>query len=301
LKALKYRVVLILLLTGLAASARAADAPYVQTPWNVVETMFSMAGVGPNDYLMDLGSGDGRIVITAAKKLGVRGFGVELDPNLVRTARREAERQGVSDRVVFEAEDLFFIDLSKATVITIYMGESVNLRLRPSLFKLKPGTRIVSHDFDMAQWQPDEKQTVAVPNKPYGAPRSDVFLWVVPADVSGRWRWQATLGAASVDYDAAFDQTFQMVSGAVQAAGRNAQLRDARVRGETVNFTVLTERDGRSVRQQFSGRVAGDVIEGRVIADGVETPWRATRSARGRLNIDAAVDAEMKQHLAIAF
>jgi hypothetical protein len=270
-------------------SASAADAPYVQTPWNVVEAMFKMGSVGPNDFLIDLGSGDGRIVIAAAAKHGARGFGVELDPNLVNTARREAERQGLKDRVTFLADDLFFVDLSKATVITVYMGEGVNLRLRPSLFKLKPGTRVLSHDFDMAQWQPDEKLTVPVPNKPYGAPRSDVFLWVIPADASGRWQWQAASSATAVEHSVVFEQMFQMLSGSAGTAARSAPVQNARVRGDTVSFAALIERDGRAVRHEFSGRLQGDVIEGRVTVEGVQTPWRATRTARGKMTIESPV------------
>jgi hypothetical protein len=281
----RYLIVFIVFFT-LTSVARAADAPYVPTPWNVVDALFKLGGVGANDYLVDLGSGDGRIVIAAAKKLGARGMGVELDANLARNARREAEQQGVGERVAFVVEDLFFADLSKATVVTVYMSESVNLRLRPSLFKLKPGTRILSHDFDMAQWQPDDKLTVAVPNKPYGAPKSDIFLWVVPADASGRWRLQ--VGAANIEYDAVFEQTFQMLSGAVNANGRNVPAQNARVRGEMVSFTAMLDRDGRALRHEFSGRLAGDVIDGQVRADGVSSAWRAMRSARGKMEITAA-------------
>lgn len=269
--------------------AHAADVPYVQTPWNVVDAMFKMSGVGPNDFLIDLGSGDGRIVIAAAAKHGARGFGVELDPNLVSTARREAERQGVKDRVTFLADDLFFVDLSKATVITMYMSEGVNLRLRPSLFKLKPGTRVLSHDFDMAQWQPDEKLTVPVPNKPYGAPKSDIFLWVIPVDASGRWQWQSGAGGVSVEHNATFEQMFQMLSGNAGTAGRAARVQNARVHGDTVSFAVTIERDGRALRHEFSGRLQGDTIEGRVTVEGVQSPWRATRTARGKMTIESPV------------
>jgi hypothetical protein len=225
-------------------------------------------------------------VIAAAKKHGARGLGVDLDDNLVRTARQNAEREGVKDRAEFYTRNLFDTDLSRATVISMYLFNSVNLRLRPSLFKLKPGTRLVSHDFDMAKWMPDEKLTIDVPGKSYGPPSSEIFMWVVPADASGQWRWQLPVGGVNLDYDAAFEQTFQMMSGSVQAGGRGTPLHDARVRGETVSFTVLIERDGRAVRQTFSGRIAGDTIEGRVTMDGVQTPWRATRGSRGRMIID---------------
>lgn len=277
-------VFIVFFLTMLAA--RAADAPYVPTPWSVVDAMLKIGNVGASDYLIDLGSGDGRIVIAAAKQRSVRGYGVELDPNLVRTARREAERQGVADRVTFEAENLFNIDISKASVITMYIGESVNMRLRPALLKLKPGTRIVSHDFDLGNWRADEKITVPVPEKPYGPPRSDIFLWVVPADASGRWRWQ--MPEAAAPFDAEFNQTFQLLSGTVNAAGRGVTLQDARMRGEQVSFALMLERGGRVLRHEFSGRVAGDTIEGQMRADGTQTPWRATRLARGRIHTDTA-------------
>lgn len=293
------------------ACARAADVPYVSTPWNVVEAMLKIAAVGPNDFLIDLGSGDGRIVITAAKKLGARGFGVDLDDNLVRTAQRNAASEGVKDRAEFYTRNLFDTDMSKATVISMYLFNSVNLRLRPSLFKLKPGTRLVSHDFDMAKWTPDDRLTIDVPGKSYGSPHSEIFLWIVPADASGRWRWQLPVAAAGGangakwDYDAAFEQTFQMISGEVQAGGRGAQLRDARVRGETVSFAVLAERDGRTVRQEFSGRIegngGGDVIAGHVVIEGVKTPWRATRSSRGRMIIDASLDSPDRTTVAATF
>lgn len=290
------------------ASARAADVPYVPTPWNVVDAMLKIAAVGPNDFLIDLGSGDGRIVITAAKKLGARGFGVDLDDNLVRAARRNADSEGVKNRAEFYARNLFDTDMSQATVISMYLFNSVNLRLRPSLFKLKPGTRIVSHEFEMGKWTPDDRLTIDVPGKSYGPPHSDVFLWIVPADASGRWRWQLPAAGATGmkwDYDAVFEQTFQMISGAVQAGGRGAQLRDARVRGETVSFAVLAERDGRTVRQEFSGHIdgngGGDVIAGHVLIEGVKTPWRATRSSRGRMIIDASIDSLDRTTVAATF
>lgn len=252
----------------------------------VVDTMLKLGAVSGKDYLIDLGSGDGRIVIAAAKKFGTHGFGVDLDDTLVRTANRHAEREGVKDRVTFHTRNVFDTDLGKATVITMYMSEAVNLRARPLLFKLKPGTRIVSHDFDMAKWAPDQQLTVPVPGKPYGPPKSDIFLWIVPADASGRWRWQMPAGSGNISVDAQFEQTFQMIAGTAQVGGRPVLVRDARVRGETVGFTMMIERDGRAVRHDFSGRLDGDTLVGEVVVDGAKTPWRATRSGRGRMITD---------------
>ncbi len=293
---MRYLSVFIIFFMFQAKPLRAADAPYVPTPWNVVDALFKLGGVTASDFLIDLGSGDGRIVIAAATKLGARGMGVDLDDNLVRMARREAARQGVGERVSFAAEDLFFVDLSRASVITLYMSESVNLRLRPALFKLKPGTRILSHDFDMAQWTPDGQVTVPVPDKPYGAPKSEIFLWVIPADASGRWRWQHAAGAGNVAYDAVFDQSFQRLSGTVSTGGRASAARDARVRGEEISFSAVLERDGRAMPHAFSGRIAGDAIEGRVTADGVQAPWRAVRVARGTMKLEATLPRRMAQH-----
>jgi hypothetical protein len=275
------------------ASAQFSDVPYVPTSWNVVEAMLTLAKVGPDDYLIDLGSGDGRIVISAAKKHGARGLGVDIDGALVSGAQREAQRQGVGDKVAFVAGNLFDTDISKATVVTMYLFPQVNMRLRPRLLKeLKPGSRIVSHEFDMGNWQPDAKLTVAVPDKPYGAPSSDVFLWVVPADASGKWRWRLAVAGAAGDYELGLEQTFQMLQGEPRVAGKRARFAEGRVRGENVSFTLTADVGGREVRHEFSGRISGDSIDGRVVLSGgtsAQSEWQATRTARGRLNINARV------------
>jgi Methyltransferase domain len=280
---------------GMLPSARAADAPYVSTPWNVVDALFKIGGVGAGDYVVDLGSGDGRIVISAAKKLGARGMGVELDANLVRNARRDAEQQGVSDRVTFVTEDLFFVDLGKATVVTMYMSEAVNLRLRPSLFKLKPGTRVLSHDFDMAQWQPDDKLTVPVPNKPYGAPKSDIFLWVVPANFSGTWTWRMPIEGINQDYQVVFEQKFQVAEGRGRVASQVAPLGDVKIRGDRISFIMGATIQGKTTWRDFRGRISDDTITGTVVTvvegDTVHQSqepavWRATRAVRGKINIE---------------
>ena len=164
------------------------DVPFVTTPQSVSEAMLTIAGVGKNDYLIDLGSGDGRIVILAAKKFGARGLGVEIDPQLVETSRELAKRAGVAHRASFRGQDLFKTDLSRASVITMYLLPDVNLALRPKLLTLKAGTRIVSHDWDMGDWQPDAELRVAAPEKKLGLERSSrVMLWTIPAAVAGRW------------------------------------------------------------------------------------------------------------------
>ncbi len=295
----RYLFVFIVYLFAVSYPARAADAPYVQTPWNVVDALFKIGGVGPNDYLIDLGSGDGRIVIAAAKRLGARGMGVELDANLARAAQRAAQHEGVSDRVSFVVEDLFFVDISKATVITVYMSEAVNLRLRPAFFKLKPGTRILSHDFDMAQWAPDAKLTVAVPDKPYGAPQSDIFLWVVPADFSGTWQWRMTVDGAIHESEAAFEQTFQKAHGKGRIAAQAAALGKLQIRGNSISFVMGADTAGKAIWHEYSGQISGDAISGNVVTiieagavrkTGASVPWRATRTIRGKMIIDAAAE-----------
>src|SRR3990172_690304 len=168
------------------------DTPYVQTPQNVVDHMLQVAKVGAGDYVIDLGSGDGRMVITAAKKHGARGFGVDLDRRLVQLANRLAARAGVADRAVFYERDLYETDLTAASVVTIYLLPEVNLMVRPKLLAtLKPGTRVVSHDYDMGEWPPDEQMVLDAPDKSVGRDKtSKGFFWVVPGNAAGKWRWQ---------------------------------------------------------------------------------------------------------------
>lgn len=172
---------IVLALGGGAAAAQDLDVPFVVTPDHVTRAMLELAAVKPGDFVIDLGSGDGRIVIVAARHYGARGLGVEVVPELVAQSRDHARRAGVADRTEFRVQDLFETDLSPATVITMYLLPDVNLKLRPRLQALKPGTRIVSHDWDMGDWQPDRVVTIDVPNKPYGLEKvSRLYLWTVP-------------------------------------------------------------------------------------------------------------------------
>ena len=286
--------VLLAVLSAAAGAAQqhpSADVPYVPTPQVVVDEMLRMAKVGPADYVIDLGSGDGRIVITAAKKLGARGLGVDIDGALVSDARREARRQGVAGLVEFHERNLFVTDISRATVLTLYLFPSVIMQLRPRLFAdLKPGTRVVSHEFGMENWLPDARATVPVPNKPYGPPSSEVYLWVVPANAAGVWRWRLE-GGATADYELVLRQAFQMLEGSPSAGGRALRLVNGRIRGEAIAFTLVTTADGRAVREEYSGRIEGDSISGQVRFGNDEREWRATRVRRGNIEFDAAVPA----------
>ena len=173
------------LLASLLPAHAAEDVPFVVTPDNVTNAMVQLANVGPEDYLIDLGSGDGRIVIAAAKR-GARGLGIEIVPDLVEKSRANARAAGVASRAFFREQDLFKTDLAPASVITMYLLPEVNLQLRPKLLQLRPGTRIVSHDWDMGEWQPDKTITVDAPDKPIGREKfSKLHLWIVPARVQG--------------------------------------------------------------------------------------------------------------------
>ena len=196
------------------AQAVDLDVPYVTTPLGVTEAMLSIAQVGKRDYLIDLGSGDGRIVILAAKKFGARGLGVEIDPALVAQSRINAKSAGVANKVEFRDQDLFKTDLKRASVITMYLLPDVNLALRPKLLALKPGTRIVSHDWDMGDWRPDAELRVPAPEKKLGLERtSRVMLWKVPALIEGKWCSHAH-AKTTIDVR----QQYQMIEGNVSGA-----------------------------------------------------------------------------------
>jgi hypothetical protein len=270
-----------------AGAQQAPDVPYVPTPANVVDTMLDMARIGAGDYLIDLGSGDGRIVIEAAKRHGIRAMGVELDGGLVNTANTEARRQGLADRVAFTNANIFVSDIARATVVTMYLFPQINLQLRPRLFAdLRPGARVVSHDFDMGEWKADEKRQVAVPGKPYGPPSSMIYLWHIPADLSGGWEWQLALDGGVQRYRANFDQRFQEVNASALVDGGAAIVRDAVLRGTALSFTLERQLDGRIVKQDFSGRIDGDRASGTVQAGGATLDWQATRVQRGKMRTD---------------
>ena len=267
------------------ALAQALDVPYVPTPQAVVDEMLRIAQVGAKDYLIDLGSGDGRIVIAAVKARGARGLGVDLDGGLVQTARREAERQGIADRAVFHQRNLFVTEIGAATVLTMYLFPGVIMQLRPRLLaELKPGARVVSHDFDMGDWLPDERKTVAVPDKPHGPPRSEVYLWIVPANAAGAWRWQLDVGGTPVAYEVALEQKFQMLAGTPVVGGAPARLEGGRMRGDEIRLRLAAAIGGREVRHECTGRIAGDTISGTARLDGGgEVVWNAARVTRGSI------------------
>jgi hypothetical protein len=263
------------------------DVVYVPTPQIVVDEMLRMAKVGPGDFVIDLGSGDGRMVITAAKKFGARGFGVDLDPVLLKMSNENARIEGVADRAKFMEQNLFEADLSQATVITSYLLPEMNEKLRPKILSLKPGTRVVAHDYHMGEWHADEMRTLDVPEKKVGNPgKSYVYSWVVPAKVAGRWQAQVK-GGAPASWDLVLQQRFQMFEGTAQSGGQKASLRVPKLEGDQISFSLQTKPGDNSTRHTFRGTVKGDVIEGTVhVGDGAaqkQLPWSAKLVQRGDL------------------
>jgi hypothetical protein len=183
---------------------------------------------------------------------------------------------------VFRQSDIFVTDIGDATVVTMYLFPSVNLQLRPRLLgQLKPGTRVVSHDFDMGDWRPDARATVAVPGKRYGPPQSEIYLWIVPANAAGAWRWQLDVGGAPVAYEADLEQKFQVLAGRLVVGGVPARLEGGMMRGDEIRFRHPATVGGREVRHEFAGRAAGDTIVGTARLDGgSELVWNAARVER---------------------
>ena len=273
-------------LHGLAQEG-VGDVVYVPTPQVVVDEMLRMAKVGPNDFVIDLGSGDGRMVITAAKKFGARGFGVDPDPVLLKVSNENAKIEGVADRARFIEQNLFETDLSQATVITSYLLPEMNEKLRPKILSMKPGTRVVAHDYHMGEWHADEMRTLDVPEKKVGNPgKSYVYRWIVPAKIAGRWQAQVK-GATPANWDLVFQQRFQMFEGTAQSGSQKATLRTPKLEGDQISFSLFTKAGDDATRQSFKGTVKGDVIEGTVqTGEGAaqkQLPWSAKLVQRGDL------------------
>jgi SAM-dependent methyltransferase len=248
---------------------REPDVYYVPTPGEVVIKMLQMARVTQNDIVYDLGCGDGRIVITAAKVFGARGVGVDIDPVRIKESNENARKIGVTDRVKFIEQDLFKTDISKASVVSLYLFRELNLRLRPKLFReLRPGTRIVSHEFDMDDWKPDNMGTVRNV-KLYYEPNPAVkdtnyYYWVIPADVAGIWRWTMGTSTGEQDYTLRLVQKFQEISGGVGVKGQEAPIAEARLVGDQLSFTLRNNTKKEEAVMWFDGRITGDTIQGLV-------------------------------------
>jgi hypothetical protein len=269
------------------ASAQERFSLYVPSPQSVAEAMAKIANVGKADVVVDLGSGDGRIVTTAARLHGARGFGVDINPELVELASALAKKSGVGDRVSFMHQNVFDADLRKATVVNMYLFPELMRMLRPKLLaELQPGARIVSHDFAFGTWEPDEQLTFFAPDK-FGGAGADarISLWIVPARIQGYWNWTLPVGGQPMNYAAIMEQRFQVGEGIVRVGNRRGNFTDVKLRGEQLSFGLrMTLDPGVSATHEFRGAVKGGTIEGtvRLAIDGgkaVELPWRATRSS----------------------
>lgn len=260
-----------------ASAARAQphwqfDVPFVPTPYVVIGEMLRLAEVTPRDFVMDLGSGDGRVLITAAKTFGARGVGVDLDGDLVAESTEAAKAAGVADRVQFLQQDLFKTDLGQATVITMYLLPGVMARLQPRLLELKPGTRLVSHDFRLGDWKPDFTTQI----------RKNTFLWIVPARVAGRWQLTMDLPGGAHRMTLELRQKYQEVDGFGQFSDRHSQIWDPRLSGDRLSFVIVDDRDrDDEAALYFEGQVRGDVVEG-LLSRGTgqartRHAWRAER------------------------
>jgi len=223
---------------------RMPDVIYVPTPTVVVEEMLRMAAIKPGEMVYDLGCGDGRIVIAAARDFGARGIGVDIDPERIAESKANAEMAGVTDRVQFQEADLFTMNFSDADVVMLYLLPALNVRLRPRLLdELRPGTRIVSHAFMMGDWQPDERAQV-------GSPEKSVYYWVIPAKVAGDWKVRLPDGKEGT---LSLQQEYQMVSGTLQRDGRSFPLANGKLKGTQLAFTFGEDAQATSVTVNVTG------------------------------------------------
>jgi SAM-dependent methyltransferase len=246
------------------------DVIWVPTPEFLVERMLQMAQVGPNDLVVDLGSGDGRTVIAAAKKFHANAVGIEFNSDMVALSRRNAQKEGVSADAKFIEADIFASDYHKATVITMYLLPDLNLRLRPKLLEMKPGTRLVSHQFTMGEWQPDETSNFD---------GRSAYYWIVPAKVGGDWKLSYGGQKAKIERVLNLKQVFQKVEGAIVSGTARLGLRDLRLRGDRFEFSFV---DDRGALCEFSGRVARNTIAGSMrIAGKPAGAFRAERVQTG--------------------
>lgn len=259
-----------------ACGARGPDVIYLPSATDVVTRMLSVAEVGSGDVVYDLGCGDGRIVIAAVREHGARGICVDIDPSRVAESRRNAEADGVADRIEFRHADMFETDVGAATVVALYLSPALNVRLRPKLLReVRTGARIVSHNFGMGDWAPD---TVVRVTWPAGT-TSTVQVWVLPADVAGTWDLTASLPTGDRRFRVRLDQRYQRVTGTASSAGRTVALDAVRLLGDSLEFRLVIPQGGGARVFRFAGRVSGGAMAGAVwIPPGSAAgTWRAQR------------------------
>jgi len=273
------------------------EVPFVPTPEKVVAEMLKMAQVSKDDVLYDLGCGDGRIVITAAKQFGCRGVGIDIDPRRIRESQQNAAKAGVTDRVQFFQMDLFEAEISEATVVTLYLLSEVNLRLRPKLLReLKPGTRVVSHEFSMGEWEPDASSSVKTgdtkdpqvldywdPNIADYWDLHNVYLWVIPGNVTGTWKLEVPDTSGNKEITLKLEQTFQQVRGEAFEGSSSIPvfIVDEKIKGNALQFILERKLKGREESLHFEGSVEGNTMQGTMKIEGSpgrnKIQWRARR------------------------
>jgi hypothetical protein len=242
------------------------DVIWVPTPDEVVDRMLRMAQVTANDYVVDLGAGDGKIAIAAAKKFGARALGIEYDADMARHAQGNVERAGVAGRARIVQGDIFVSDFSQATVVTMYLLPALNLKLRPQILGMRPGTRVVSHSFSMDDWDADEESSLD---------GRRAYFWVVPANVAGTWMLELAGGGTTGRHEMTLEQRYQKIEGNIALGPLLGGLREARLRGFQIAFAYV---DNAGVRREFNGRVSGARMEGSFRADnGTEGRWSAAK------------------------
>jgi hypothetical protein len=259
-----------------AADVARTGGPYVPTPQAVVDAMLDFGKVGPTDFVIDLGSGDGRIVLTAAQRYQARGIGFDIDPELVQQSNAEAQKRGVADRVSFVTQDVLQAKIDQATIVTLYLLPGMMQTLQAKFMReLKPGTRIVSHDFPFGDWKPDRETSVDITEK-YGSPgqwKSTLFYWVVPARVQGAWQVSAP-GLSPDPIALTLQQQYQMLEGAADVRGTRVPVTAGKVQADRVAFRLALP-GGAS---DFAGVVDGERLRGEAVQGGRSVPWTATRA-----------------------
>jgi hypothetical protein len=257
------------------APARQPDVHFVPTDTTKVREMLTAARVDSKDLVYDLGCGDGRFVITAVKKYGARGVCVDIDPVRIKESKSNADTAGVRNKITFVEGDLFQQDLSKATVVTLYLLPSLNVRLRPKLFKeVRPGTRIVSNAFDMGDWKADSTLNI----KTFSGMQSYAYLWILPADVSGQWQLKSE-GGGEKSYTLDLKQKYQELSGTASSGGTPAPLAGLDITGDQLSFEV--REGGQTPGVVFTGKVQGNQASGTAKGKGGSWSWTATRTKPG--------------------
>lgn len=290
----------LIFLSRAPAQQQEPEVPYVSTPDEVVAEMLRIANVGKDDVLYDLGCGDGRIVITAAKMYGCRGVGIDINPERIRESRENAIKAGVSDRVQFIQMDLFEAEIREASVVTLYLLSGVNLRLRPKLFReLSPGSRVVSHEFSMGKWEPDATTSVKAENyrDPYLFNYWDeqiadywrthkVYLWIIPGNVNGSWKLTIPGLSENDEFTLRLDQEFQRVRGQSleNASAIPVFIKDVEIRGNMLVFTFEGKLKGSTESMHFEGIVQGNTIRGTMEIEGSPRKGKIKWTARRDLS-----------------